>query len=497
MSGRIVALRIARPPVIFSWEKLAIIHSRSFASCEKPHTLICGEGTYYPNFPLMKKRLMCAALILPALLMMNAGSVSAVTIDNDDIGGDIGKNGGGETIAFESLKRQIIGEINSLLDLRKEARHRATSGNPLTRAKLPRTLTKMDRKMAHLEAHVVLFSPHNSNVWMQPVRQQYVIFRGAALLSQASHKDRYVNNAAGKFDTALAALKKNVVDTEDILESRKDGQSPTVPAAITPPKSSVIVPPRILPQIPPKVPPESPEALPAPLVATVSSKASDAGELFAGEMAFVTGSNFLASNTVTIGQTSVKASSPNGANLNFTVPSSMVEGVYSLSVSNANGVSNQKRVSVRRAQASSVPATPSAAGTLKGVTGDGIIQGWAADPSDPSKTVTVGIYFDGPVGSGWRFGEVAARDTSPSSDVSGNHGFNLKVAPKVRDGAQHTVYVYAVQVGATRITPVLLSGSPQSFALSPVAAAHPDGELLKQLASSLLAAQALLENLKR
>ena len=95
---------------------------------------------------------------------------------------------------------------------------------------------------------------------------------------------------------------------------------------------------------------------------------------------------------------------------------------------------------------------------------DGRVQGWALDTAAPSMSIEVRIYFD--MGTPQVRGYGAPTNT-PRPGVnaiygaSGNHGFDFAIPPELRDGAQHTVDVLAVDPHNTG-TP-LLSGCPKSF----------------------------------
>lgn len=83
------------------------------------------------------------------------------------------------------------------------------------------------------------------------------------------------------------------------------------------------------------------------------------------------------------------------------------------------------------------------------------IAGWATDSDTPNSAVLVRIYKDGPIGVGTLVTEVSANLSR--SDV-GDHAFHVVTPATFKDGASHSVYVYAVDTQNN--TTVLLANSP-------------------------------------
>lgn len=74
------------------------------------------------------------------------------------------------------------------------------------------------------------------------------------------------------------------------------------------------------------------------------------------------------------------------------------------------------------------------------VSSSGVAWGYAYDTNNPTKTIKVLFYADGPVGTGQYIGETQASLTSvgPSS----GHYFSFQVPPAYANGQQHSLYAY-------------------------------------------------------
>ena len=87
------------------------------------------------------------------------------------------------------------------------------------------------------------------------------------------------------------------------------------------------------------------------------------------------------------------------------------------------------------------------AGYLDGVACDGIT-GWAQDPDQPTKTIDVHLYFDGPAGAAGANAVAvhADRDRADLCKPLGtcNHGFNLDPPRSLLDGKPHDVHAYGI-----------------------------------------------------
>lgn len=89
--------------------------------------------------------------------------------------------------------------------------------------------------------------------------------------------------------------------------------------------------------------------------------------------------------------------------------------------------------------------------------------GWSVDPDNASASNNVDCYVDGIVGQGRFIGRVLANNPSPPGvPYSGNHGFFTAIPTDLRDGNQHQMYCYGIDVlGGS--PPTLLTGSPKAF----------------------------------
>ncbi|MEK7507261.1 MAG: hypothetical protein AAB585_01795 [Patescibacteria group bacterium] len=103
-------------------------------------------------------------------------------------------------------------------------------------------------------------------------------------------------------------------------------------------------------------------------------------------------------------------------------------------------------------------------GFLENVDGvSGVAGGWALDPDTPAQAIDVHFYLDGPAGQGGIFiGFVKAGlprpDVNRVTGHAGNHGFRFTVPDQYRDGREHTIYAYGIDVGVSYNPP--LGNSP-------------------------------------
>ncbi len=77
-----------------------------------------------------------------------------------------------------------------------------------------------------------------------------------------------------------------------------------------------------------------------------------------------------------------------------------------------------------------------------------IIGGWAYDPDTSSDSIQI-HYYDGMIGgSNTPFATSTANvdrpDVRTAFGIDGNHGFNISTPPELKDGTEHTVYVYGI-----------------------------------------------------
>ncbi len=106
------------------------------------------------------------------------------------------------------------------------------------------------------------------------------------------------------------------------------------------------------------------------------------------------------------------------------------------------------------------PAT-GVTGMVSVVTSQGKVTGYAGDTTDPSRTMPVNFYLDGPSGAGILLNNspIQANLAGFNGGISGAHAFNFYIPILYRDGVSHTLYVYADNNGMD----VPLQGSPYTF----------------------------------
>ncbi len=113
-------------------------------------------------------------------------------------------------------------------------------------------------------------------------------------------------------------------------------------------------------------------------------------------------------------------------------------------------------------------------GHLDGTSPGGGIKGWAVDRNQPTGSISIDIYFDGPAGKSplpaTRVPTFLIRsdvNQALGSFYSGNYGFNASIPESLWDGKQHTAYAYGIDADDTSgRSNVLLSGSPLKFTLN-------------------------------
>ena len=98
-----------------------------------------------------------------------------------------------------------------------------------------------------------------------------------------------------------------------------------------------------------------------------------------------------------------------------------------------------------------------------------VLRGWAQDPDDPEASVDAILYFDGlpsdPDNIGVQVRADLHRDDLCQSLGSCAHGFAVEMPRSLRDGLEHTVYVFAADSGSG--PPVEIEGSPRSISCAP------------------------------
>ncbi|MFC1679757.1 Ig-like domain-containing protein [Elusimicrobiota bacterium] len=94
------------------------------------------------------------------------------------------------------------------------------------------------------------------------------------------------------------------------------------------------------------------------------------------------------------------------------------------------------------------------------------IGGWTCDPDDYSQPLRVHFY-DGPAAGGGILGQAVADITREQGvgDACGGHrehGFRFDPPAALKDGAEHAIHVYAIDIGPKRHNP-LIAGSPKTL----------------------------------
>lgn len=114
------------------------------------------------------------------------------------------------------------------------------------------------------------------------------------------------------------------------------------------------------------------------------------------------------------------------------------------------------------------PTTPPAptngvSGMVSIVSALGKVTGYAGNPGDPSETVYVNFYLDGPAGTGILLNNapMPANQAGFNGGISGNHAFTYYIPVLYRDGQNYQLYAYAVNEDNGE--EVALQGSPYAF----------------------------------
>jgi hypothetical protein len=93
------------------------------------------------------------------------------------------------------------------------------------------------------------------------------------------------------------------------------------------------------------------------------------------------------------------------------------------------------------------------------------ISGWSFDQDTPTTSIPVHLYANGPAGKGAWLGSyptnVSRPDVNTAYGITGTHGFSITTPVGLKDGANHSIYVYGVD--STSYVESLLSGSPKTI----------------------------------
>lgn len=86
---------------------------------------------------------------------------------------------------------------------------------------------------------------------------------------------------------------------------------------------------------------------------------------------------------------------------------------------------------------------PAKIGRINEVTSLGKVYGYAFDPADTTKFVTVTLYSDGPKGTGKAAGTMTANAGGSDNNTPGDHAFVGTLPSALLDGKAHDLYAYA------------------------------------------------------
>ena len=84
------------------------------------------------------------------------------------------------------------------------------------------------------------------------------------------------------------------------------------------------------------------------------------------------------------------------------------------------------------------------------------VRGWAYDPDQPGRAISVAVYRDG-IGIDWFTTGTARPDVNSVFGITGNHGFDIPIPNN--DPGVHTFAVYGINVGPEGGNPLLGTGS--------------------------------------
>ena len=107
-------------------------------------------------------------------------------------------------------------------------------------------------------------------------------------------------------------------------------------------------------------------------------------------------------------------------------------------------------------------------GYLDGVQSCNNIIGWACDPDDFNSAIDVHLYKDNPVGAGGILLSIVRANFQREAQVglqcggNSNHGFSFTLLDSLKDGKNHSIYAYAINIG-TNSNNQELNGNPKEF----------------------------------
>ena len=242
--------------------------------------------------------------------------------------------------------------------------------------------------------------------------------------------------------TARATDNKGVISTSNPVTVATDGTTPP-PSDITPPTISLITP-----------------ANASTVSGTVSITANALDNVGIANVQFKLNNNNLGA---------LDSASPYTYPWNTTTVANGTYNITAVAKDNAGNstTSATRTVTVNNTGVVPPPTNQLPQGTLDEVTSSGIARGWSYDPDSSTAANPVHIYVDSPAGAGKTpIGNINTNklrsDVNTLKGITGNHGFEYTIPTSLKDGKNHTLYAYAIDINdSTKST--LLTGSPKSF----------------------------------
>ncbi|HAO64865.1 TPA: hypothetical protein DCQ44_02685, partial [Candidatus Taylorbacteria bacterium] len=93
------------------------------------------------------------------------------------------------------------------------------------------------------------------------------------------------------------------------------------------------------------------------------------------------------------------------------------------------------------------------------------IAGWAYDPDNTAASVRIDVYRDGIYGTGTYVTSFTANTSRPDVNTyygaGSNHGYSFALPTPFKDGKDHKLYIYGINVAGTGGVSALITGSPK------------------------------------
>ena len=118
-----------------------------------------------------------------------------------------------------------------------------------------------------------------------------------------------------------------------------------------------------------------------------------------------------------------------------------------------------------------VPVNKTPIGYIDVIDGNGNVLGWTFDPDQSSNSNGIDFYIDGPVGSGTFAGTDITDGLRPDINsiygITGNHAYAFRIPDNFRNGQQHSIYAYGIDLDdSSNASKALLGSSPKTFTLT-------------------------------